>query len=122
MNAWIAVAFGGALGACARVALAGLWSGSTWPWGTFIVNVVGSLCIGLLWGLFAQAPWFQEWGRWFLVAGVLGAFTTFSAFSLESVRLMESGQWAAALGYIIASAVVCVAAAAAGLKFASLAH
>ena len=83
------VARGGALGACARFALTTLWiDPGQFPWPTLVVNVAGSFGIGLLWGFGAGAPWFESWGRYFLVVGVLGGFTTFSAFSLESVGLL----------------------------------
>jgi len=102
----IPVALGGALGAVLRW-LAGL--AVAFPFGTLAVNVAGCFAIGLVWaGLVA---------RWhpFLITGVLGGFTTFSAFSLDTLRLVEDGRGTAALGYVAASVMLSLAACAAGL-------
>jgi len=114
------VACGGALGACGRFLL------TTWlfvpgqlPWPTLVINFAGSFGIGLLWGLGAQQPWFDAWGRYLLVVGVLGGFTTFSAFSLETIGLLEDGRAVAAGGYALGSAVGCVAMAWAGQLLAT---
>jgi CrcB protein len=85
------------------------------PVATLFINVVGSLAMGLIAGWFAmrgQAP--QAW-RLFLTTGVLGGFTTFSAFSLETVLLWERGEAGAALAYVSASVVAALAGLAAGL-------
>jgi CrcB protein len=85
------------------------------PVATLFINVVGSLAMGLIAGWFAmrgQAP--QSW-RLFLTTGVLGGFTTFSAFSLETVLLWERGEVGAALAYVSASVVAALAGLAAGL-------
>ncbi|HEY0352924.1 MAG TPA: fluoride efflux transporter CrcB [Enterovirga sp.] len=85
------------------------------PVATLFINVVGSLAMGLIAGWFAmrgQAP--QSW-RLFLTTGVLGGFTTFSAFSLETVLLWERGEAGAALAYVSASVVAALAGLAAGL-------
>ena len=104
------VAVGGAAGALGRF-LVGLAAasvfGAAWPFGTLIVNVAGSFAIGIV----ASGPWASETVRAFVVTGVLGGFTTFSAFSLETVRLLEAGRASAALAYVAASVVVCPLAA-----------
>jgi CrcB protein len=114
------VACGGALGACGRFLV------TTWlfvpgqlPWPTLLINFAGSFSIGLLWGLFAQHAWFEVWGRYLLVVGLLGGFTTFSAFSLETIALLDSGRPAAAAGYAVASLLTCVVAAWAGQLLAT---
>jgi fluoride exporter len=87
------------------------------PVATLFINVVGSLAMGLIAGWFAmrgQAP--QSW-RLFLTTGVLGGFTTFSAFSLETVLLWERGEAGAALAYVVASVAAALAGLAAGLWF-----
>ncbi len=110
------VALGGALGATGRyltgVAVARV-IGHGFPWGTLTVNVVGSFLMGILMVALAQsggtkfAP--------FLVTGVLGGFTTFSAFSLDTVALYERGQVGAAAAYVLASIVLSLAGIGMGL-------
>ncbi|MQA66397.1 MAG: fluoride efflux transporter CrcB [Alphaproteobacteria bacterium] len=113
---WIAA--GGAVGAVARymvmVGVARLW-GSAFPWGTLTVNVVGSFVLGALIEILALVWSPGEGVRALLVVGMLGAFTTFSTFSLDVVTLYERGALAAAAAYIIASVVLSVAALFAGL-------
>lgn len=114
------IALGGAAGATLRalVSLLGTSLGAA-LWATWLVNVLGSFAIGLLWGLAAEAAWFQHWGRALLVVGLLGGFTTFSAFSLETLQLLGSGRWPVALGYAVATVAACVAAAALGQRLAA---
>lgn len=119
---WIAA--GGAVGAVARyfvmIMAARLW-GAAFPWGTLTVNVVGSFILGVLVELFALAWSAPEGVRAFLVIGVLGAFTTFSTFSLDVVTLYERGAMVAAASYVIGSLVLSVAALFAGLALARVA-
>ena len=94
------VAFGGMLGAISRYGMAGFVqriSGRIFPWGTFSVNILGSFIIGLLWGLLDHFTFTPE-SRAFLFIGFLGAFTTFSSYSLETVNLLRDGEYLAALG------------------------
>jgi CrcB protein len=108
------VAMGGALGAVARYGVgvaASRWFGLAFPWGTLAVNVAGGLAMGLL---AARVGPEQEALRLALGVGVLGGFTTFSAFSLETVRLMEHQPGLAAL-YVAASVVLSVGACWLGL-------
>lgn len=109
LKAFLWVALGGGLGAMARFAVSTwLVAPSRFPWATLAINIAGSFAIGLLWGLGQQQPWFESWGRYLLVVGLLGGFTTFSAFSLETAALMEDGRTAQAAAYAIASVVACV--------------
>ncbi len=89
------IAAGGALGALFRYAVSG-WTyrffSGVFPWGTLVVNLVGSFIIGLLWGLFEVSVVSQN-VRVFLFIGVLGSFTTFSTFSLESCSLLRNGEY-----------------------------
>jgi fluoride exporter len=90
------VAVGGAVGSSLRylVASAALaWLGPTFPWGTLVVNLVGSFAIGLVQQLAVEGLVLSENTRLLLSTGVLGGLTTYSAFSYESVRLMETGAW-----------------------------
>jgi CrcB protein len=109
----LAIAGGGALGALARFWVStGIYGllGKSFPWGTLAVNVLGSLVMGLLFVLFierlAAAP---EW-RAAVLVGFLGAFTTFSTFSMETLTLMESGYMLKALLNVLVSVVVCTLA------------
>jgi len=118
VNAYLWVSLGGALGACARFGVAQFIAPGTpgsFPWPTFLVNAVGALLIGLAIGWVGQSAWFTDYGRAFLVTGVLGGFTTFSAFSLEVVQLAQAGFVAQALTYALVSLLVCAAFAALGL-------
>lgn len=119
MTQILLVALGGALGAVARFATGvGLarWLGLAFPWGTLTVNIVGGLAMGVL---VARVGPEQEALRLALGVGVLGGFTTFSAFSLETVRLMAHQPGLAAL-YVIASVVLSVGACWAGLSLGRL--
>lgn len=119
MSQIVAIALGGALGSVGRFLFAG-WIGRVlgvnFPWGTLAVNVVGGLVMGLLVGLMAQAWSVSPAIRAFLTVGVLGGFTTFSAFSLETVLLFQRGDTLAALGYITSSVVLSVGAVWCGLR------
>jgi fluoride exporter len=113
MQSALLVGLGGAIGAVSRYgfsALVGrLWQGS-FPVAIFLTNVLGAVFIGVLMGLLARfAPAWQDEARLFLAVGVLGGFTTFSSFSLDTVMLIERGEIALALLYVGLSVVVCVA-------------
>ena len=84
------------------------------PLHTFAVAVVGSAVFGVIWPLFSRMNVLVAWSA-FLMSGVLGGFTTFSSFSLETVNLAEQGQWMTAGLYIVASVSLCVAAAGLGI-------
>lgn len=101
----ILVALGGAVGASARYLMSGAILralGPAWPYGTFAINVLGSLLIGVLAGWLAFREQGEHW-RLLLGAGVLGGFTTFSAYSLETAQLIEKRDWLAAATYSIGS-------------------
>ena len=110
MNALISVMVGGALGAGARFGV-GQWLGS--PWATLAVNLVGGLAMGLLIGTLARDS--ESW-RLFAGVGVLGGFTTFSAFGLDSWGMIERGQFPMAAFYITASVVGVVLLTGLGLR------
>lgn len=112
------VAAGGACGAVLRYCVQVLTSGTAFPWGTLAVNIAGCLAIGLAIGAFAGAAWFEDVGRPLLVAGVLGGFTTFSAFSVDTVLLWEQGRVASAVAYVLSSVACCLGAAALGYRVA----
>ncbi|MEI7904188.1 MAG: fluoride efflux transporter CrcB [Candidatus Firestonebacteria bacterium] len=108
MEKYLVVAFGGALGSVLRYWVSGLdvkYSRGLFPVSTFLVNVLGSLVIGLLWGLFERLN-FSPLLRIFLFVGILGGFTTFSSFSLENLNLIRDGEYRIALIYILLTNVV----------------
>lgn len=84
--------------------------GMNFPYGTMLINIVGSALMGVVIGLFAGSHLTGQDTRLFLTTGILGGFTTFSTFSLETVTLWERGQHIAAVGYVLASVIVSVAA------------
>ena len=83
--------------------------GSGFPAGTMIVNVAGSIAMGLLAGWFLLRPGYSQEARLFLTTGLLGGFTTFSAFSLDTLTLIERGEWGIAALYVGGSVVLGVA-------------
>jgi CrcB protein len=110
------VALGGAIGASARYLTgyyAAAWLGRGFPWGTLAVNLIGSALMGLLYVVLVEkagarlAP--------FLLAGVLGGFTTFSAFSLDAFALFESGRRVLAGAYVLGSVAGALAGLAVGI-------
>jgi fluoride exporter len=115
---FVLVFLGGGLGAMLRhgVNLATVrLLGSAFPWHTFFINVTGSLVMGLIAGWFAlKADASQGW-RLFLTTGILGGYTTFSAFSLDAALLYERGEMGQAAFYVIGSVVLSIAGLFAGL-------
>ncbi len=115
MGAWVAVALGGAIGSVARFWMTGAMTaltGPRFPWGTLLINVAGSFVIGLVAGitLTSHRIGMHPDIRIFLMTGVCGGFTTFSAFSLQTLELLQSGDVVPAFGYALGSVVMCVGA------------
>lgn len=121
MNSVIAVAVGGALGAVSRYSL-GLAvvsiMGSRLPWATLGVNLLGSFLIGVVVVAIGDRAVVSELWRPLLVVGFLGAFTTFSSFSLDTLLLLQQGHYNSAFGYIAVSVGACLAATLAGMQLA----
>ncbi|MFT5579328.1 MAG: CrcB protein [Paraglaciecola psychrophila] len=116
MNNLLMIAVGGALGAVSRYGVGNIVNSflqqkyplNHFPFATLAVNFFGSFFIGILYVLIVeQAAIHQDW-RNVLMVGVLGSFTTFSTFSLETVNLLENGHIATALGYMISSLLCCI--------------
>ena len=109
---WAWVALGGALGACSRYWVSA-WVyeryASSFPWGTLAVNVVGSFLFGVLYILIFSLEAMKEPLRLLVLVGFLGAFTTFSTFSFETIRLLESGEWWMAFTNVMSSTLLCLA-------------
>ena len=115
----LAIALGGAAGSVARHLL-GSWVATRTtgiPWGTLVVNVTGSLLLGFVARSLAGRPHSPALAA-ALTVGFCGGYTTFSAFSLETVLLLERGAWARALLYALASVALCVGGAAVGVALA----
>jgi CrcB protein len=112
---YLLVALGGALGSVARYWCASVFErrlGEGFPWGTIVVNVAGSFLIGLLFSLATRAgePLLPPSARAFALVGVLGGFTTFSAFSLQTLNLLRGGQVGLALANVTLSVALCLLA------------
>jgi CrcB protein len=119
MTQLLAIAAGGSIGAVMRfIVSTGIysWLGRGFPYGTLVVNVLGSLLMGLLYELFLQRLSVSPEVRAILLVGFLGAFTTFSTFSIETVSLIEQGDLLKAMVNVFASVILCVLAAWIGLQ------
>jgi CrcB protein len=113
MSSYLAIALGSALGGFGRFAIGALfqaWLGAAFPWGTLFINVTGSLAIGFFNTL--TGPEGRVYAsarlRLLVMTGICGGYTTFSAFSLEAVRLAEAGAWASAGLYVALSLALCL--------------
>jgi len=121
MKQMLAIATGGALGAVMRWYVAGAiqrLSGSSFPWGTLAVNVVGSFLLGFLFVWMLERATISEFTRLAVTVGFMGAFTTFSTFSVETARLLQEGALSMALGNILAQVLICVSLAWLGMLLA----
>ena len=115
---YLIVFLGGGLGAALRHGVnifAARFAGMSFPYGTLFINIAGSLAMGLIAEYFALKGGLPQHWRLFLTTGILGGFTTFSAFSLEAALLYERGQLAGAAVYVVASVVLAIGALFAGL-------
>lgn len=117
MQILLSVAAGGALGAVSRWLITSRLNIATFPWGTWIVNLLGSFLIGWL-VIWVSGRDLSEAVRSGLIVGVLGGFTTFSAFSLEVVLLIERGDIRSAGVYVLASVTLCILMAFLGMWLA----
>ncbi len=119
---WLFLIFGGAaFGTTARSLLEGAWPATpgAFPWTTFWINAGGSLLLGVLLEAIAESGGDSGWRRGLRLGfgtGVLGGFTTYSTFSVETVLLLRSGNWLLATGYALASVVTGVVAAMLGVR------
>ena len=115
MQLYLLIAAGGALGSVGRFALSG-WVGNHWgetfPWATLIVNVTGSFLIGFLATVGEpEGRWFLSGSaRYFFLTGVLGGYTTFSSFSLQTLQLAREGEWLRAGANSVLSLIGCLVA------------
>ncbi len=117
------IALGGAIGAVARYSLHLLVHGDQtvrFPWATLAVNVMGSFFIGMAYVMIVERAWVHPDWRGVLMVGFLGAFTTFSTFSLEAVALLETGQHSLAFLYMGVSVAACLGAVWVGMTILRL--
>jgi CrcB protein len=113
MHHWLFIALGGAMGAVGRYAFSNavnhVWTLS-FPLATLLVNALGSLAMGVMYVVIVEQQHLAPEWRSIVMVGMLGAFTTFSTFSLETVVLIQRGEVVTALSYTLASVVICVLA------------
>jgi|TARA_B100000035_G_scaffold309878_1_gene316747 CrcB protein len=122
VNTLIFIACGGAVGALLRYSLQVAIPAATGklPVAMLLANVLGSLAMGILFVLIQEKTLLAEWLRPLLMVGLLGAFTTFSTFSLDTIRLLEAGQFTVAVTNILLSVVLSVGAAYIGITITRL--
>jgi CrcB protein len=124
MMAYVWIAIGSALGGMARhwcTMVATAWLGARFPWGTLFINILGSFVIGFFFALTGPEGRFDETplnARLFVMTGICGGYTTFSAFSLQTLSLFQEGAWGRGGAYILASVVLCLIAVWAGYALA----
>ncbi|SIR63156.1 camphor resistance protein CrcB [Aeromonas sp. RU39B] len=111
MQAWLLVAVGGAVGACMRFGIGELMAllfGRNFPYGTLTVNVVGSFIMGLAYALISHGHVLEHPIKPLLMIGILGALTTFSSFALDTVVLMQHGDWLKAGLNVFLNLLICL--------------
>ena len=119
MTRFALICLGGAFGTGARYLLGGAvtrWAGPDFPYGTLLINVLGSLLIGVVQQVALSTLLIPETLRLVLAVGVMGGFTTYSSFSYETIRLLEAGSWMAATLYVVLATALCLACCVAGLS------
>ncbi len=119
MYYYLAIAFGGAAGAVSRYWLSTTverFNGTTFPLGTFFVNIVGSFLIGVFFIILAEKLHLVDQWRPIIIIGFLGAMTTFSTFSLDALLLFQQGHYNSALFYILGSVILSLLAAFFGMQ------
>ena len=123
MQKLLLLAVAGGFGALSRYGLAGLvqrWTGSIFPWGTAVVNVVGCFLFGLLWVAMEERFALSSETRVIVLTGFMGAFTTFSTYMFETQRMLEDSQYLAAFGNLGLQNVLGLAAVILGLALGKL--
>jgi CrcB protein len=124
MGAYVSVAVGSALGGIARhwfTGAATTWFGATFPWGTLLINILGSFVIGFFFAISGPDGRFETStnAKLFIMTGICGGFTTFSAFSLQSLMHFQERAWHKGGGYVAASVLCCLFAVWAGYALAA---
>lgn len=104
------VAFAGAIGAVCRYSVVNFIGGRYFPWGTMTVNILGSAIMGAAFVIIMEKGLVSADMKPLVMTGFLGAFTTYSAFSLEAWQLLDRGEWVSALSYILGTTLLCILA------------
>jgi CrcB protein len=114
----ILVFLGAGFGGVLRYAIGNIikWNGTSFPWATFVVNIIGSFLIGIILAYSLKNETFSTNYKLLLTTGICGGFTTFSALSAESLQLIKQGNWMLALAYIICSIVLGIVACGIGFQ------
>lgn len=112
------IGFGGAAGSMLRFLFSVWFKNNTFPLATFLVNIIGSFIIGMVFAISLRNPSFKTNWKLFLATGICGGFTTFSAFSIESLQLLQQQRFGLFVGYILAS--ICFGLLATWLGFSLL--
>ena len=123
MTRLLLICLGGAVGTGARYFLGGLvvrWLGADFPYGTLLINVLGSFLIGLIQQVGLSTLLIPDTLRLVLTIGVMGGFTTYSSFSYETLKLAETGSWLAAAAYVLLTTTFCLVGCALGLALGRL--
>jgi len=119
MTRFILICFGGAVGTGARYLLGGFVArvaGPDFPYGTLLINVLGSFLIGVVQQVGLSTLMIPDTLRLVLAIGVMGGFTTYSSFSYETVKLVETGSWGAAGAYVVFTTTLCLVGCVMGLS------
>ena len=117
IKSFLLVGLGGAIGAMFRYLLSGLWKTNMFPFSTLLINIIGSIAIGIVLALSEKNQLVSANLKLFLATGICGGFTTFSTFSAENMVLIKAGNYATAGLYIFTSVAVCIFAIFAVFKF-----
>jgi fluoride exporter len=110
------VGLGGGIGAMLRYYFSSIIKHASFPYNTLLINIAGSLLIGIVFGLSAKTDTISAELKLFLATGICGGFTTFSAFSLENMQMLKEGNYLMASMYIFASVAICILAVFGGYK------
>lgn len=119
MTRLLLICLGGAVGTGARYLLGGLvvrWLGADFPYGTLLINVLGSFLVGLVQQVGLSTLLIPDTLRLVLAIGVMGGFTTYSSFSYETLKLVEAGSWVGASLYVALTTALCLGCCALGLS------
>ena len=120
MHIILSIACGGAIGAVSRYILSSVvqnMTSNSFPYGMLLCNILGSMILGILYDSLSKGSFFSENIKLFIQVGILGSFTTFSAFSLESFLMFEKGDYNSAIIFILLSVILSIGGLVSGIFF-----